>query len=201
MKLARFPMKRMFLLAALLSSATVLVSCGGGGGEDTTAVAAEDLEVRVDATNGAELFKALESESFVYDDGVPDFGTTTATKVDVVDASATGGGLGFRISSDGNTATGALEFGSCRFRIRQSNYPSPVVVGTVVKVSDCRIRVNAEGLPADGSFKNVSITVTLNGRAATRTVSMQLRTNGTIVIKSVLFGTVRIRQVTGTGSW
>src|SRR5687767_1156115 len=99
-------MKRMFLLAALLSSATFLVSCGGGGADDSTMVAAENLEVQVDTTNGAELFKALGGESFVYDDGVPDFETTSATQVDVVGPAANGGNLGFRISSDGNAATG-----------------------------------------------------------------------------------------------
>jgi hypothetical protein len=190
-------MKRMFLLAALLSSATFLVSCGGGGGEDSTMVAAEDMEVRVDETNGAELFPALAGESFVYDDGVPDFGTTTATNVDVVDPAANGGNLGFRIASDGNTATGALEFGSCRFRIIGSNYPQRLTVGTTVRVRDCYLRINTRGVLADGSVQRVRISIILNGKRATRVVSMRITRTGTIIINSVIFGTCKVRPITG----
>ena len=194
-------MKRMFLLAALLSSATFLVSCGGGGGgEDTTAVAAEDLEVRVDGTNGPELFKALTSESFVYDNGVSDFETTSPTKVDIVDGAATGEGLKFRISSDGHTASGALEFGSCVFKIRQSNYPDRLRIDTTLRVRDCLIRINTRGLPADGSEIRVPITITLNGKSATRAVWIRINSNGAIFVRSVLFGECKIRPVP-TGSF
>lgn len=193
-------MKRMFLLAAVLSSATLLVSCGGGGGggEESTAVAAEDLEVRVDQTNGPELFKALEGESFTYDDGVTDFETTTPTQVDIVTADANGGRLGFRISSDGNAATGTLEFGSCIFRITGSNYPATLKVGTFRKVKDCRIRVNTEGKLADGKERRVPVTVNLAGKVATRYVTIRINRNGAIIINSVLFGECRIRPITGT---
>jgi hypothetical protein len=195
-------MKRMFLLAALLSSATFLVSCGGGGGgEESTTVAAENLDVRVDQTNGEALFTALEGESFTYDGGVPDFETTSATTVDIVGPAANGGRLGFRIRSDGNTATGTLEFGSCIFRIRGSNYPDKLRVDTFKRVRDCLLQINTEGKLADGQLRRVRITVTLNGRTAERTVSIQIRPNGTIWVNSVLFGEVRIKQVTGTGGF
>ncbi|MEJ5990745.1 hypothetical protein WG902_12150 [Ramlibacter sp. PS3R-8] len=191
-------MKRVLLLAAILSSATFLVSCGGGGGEDSTMVAAENFEASVDATNGAKLFKALVGESFTYDNGVPDFETTTATQVDIVDAPANAEGLGFRISSDGNEATGSLEFGSCIFRITGSNYPSRLVVGTFKRVRDCRIRLNTAGALADGTVKRLPITVTLRGRSVTKLVNVRIAANGTILINSVLFGECKVRPITGT---
>lgn len=195
-------MKRMFLLAALLSSATFLVSCGGGGGgEESTTVAAEDLEVRVDQTNGEALFTALKGESFTYDDGVPDFETASATKVDIVGPAANRQNLGFRISSGGNTATGALEFGSCIFRILGSDYRTKLTVGTSIRVRDCDIVVNTTGKLANGEVRRVPVTVILNGRRATRYVNLSITRDGSVLIESVVFGRVKVRTVTGTGGF
>ncbi|MCC2674910.1 MAG: hypothetical protein K0Q43_1221 [Ramlibacter sp.] len=195
-------MKRMFLLAAILSSATFLVSCGGGGGgEESTTVATEDLQVRVDPTNGESLFTALEGESFVYEGGVPTFETATDTQVDIVGPGANQQNLGFRIASGGDTATGALEFGSCIFRILGSTYRTKLTVGTSIKVRDCDIIVNTTGKLADGEARRVPVTVVLNGKRATRFVNLRIRRDGTILINSVIFGSVKVRTVTGTGGF
>ena len=173
-----------------------LAACGGGDSTPvTTTTASSNLPpVAVSATTAS----AVVNQPFAFASGVPEFGTTTPTTVAFTSSGAT---PAFAISADGATASGPTTFGSCIFTITASTFPtgSKLAVGQSVRVNPCNLNVttaggNANGAPADREVKFVLGTLNSSGR----NLAVVINSNGTVVINSVLFGSVTISVVTGT---
>lgn len=191
-------MKKRFVLVASLVAALTLTACGGGGDDSTFQGASENLQVTIDATNGANMTAAVANETFVYTSGVSDFGTTgLPTTVTWTNQAAN---PEFRIEADGSSATGVTEFGSCRFRVTASNFPanSPLAAGKTVVINLCQIRVATRLQPADGAARLREVFLILNtalsnGAAA----SVSVAPDGTVTINGRNGGTVTVRPLTG----
>ena len=193
-------MKKFFLLAAFLGSATLLAACGGGGG-DGNQVAAADARVAVNADNGKAAFTALADESFVFANGVPAFGTNTATTVSIEAPAAAGGAPRFAITTaGGDTATGRMSFGSCKFEVLTSTFdsPSPLVAGATIVIEDCELTLDTAGQAADGVSVDVNAMLSLDDcDSANTVVTVAITAGGKIVLNGKVVGTITLRPVTG----
>lgn len=185
-------MKKLALWIVALSSAFTLAACGGGGGGSQT-VAAEDLSVAVTASNVA----ALSSEAFVFDDGVPGFGTDAATTVTFTGATAT---PAFSIRSGGQTATGLTTFGSCIFTVTASTFaPShPLGQGKVVEIDPCTLVVRTGGVVANGTNRETGALLILGTTESEETtVTVSIAIDGKVTVNNTQAGTVDTRETTG----
>jgi len=186
-------MKKLALWIVALASAFTLAACGGGGGGGTQEVAAEDLSVAVTASNVA----ALSTENFVFDDGVPGFGTTDATTVTFTGATAT---PAFSIRSDGRTATGVTTFGSCIFTVTASTFASthPLGEGKVVRIDPCSLVVRTGGVVANGTTTNTGAVLILGTtESEEETVTVSIGFDGRVTVNNTQAGTVDTRETTG----
>lgn len=187
-------MKKLFLLAAVLSSALTLTACGGGGGGERISVVPTDTTLAVTPTTGATIVAAVQGREFDFPTGVPSFGTTATTTVALTTAAA-GGSPGFTITETGvGSASGTLEFGSCRFRITQSNYPAdhPLAQGKIITVERCEVSVDTDNTPADTVERTKSAFLRLNAAQSSGepirvnvTPSGQLILGGVTVLPSI----------------
>ncbi|MCG2592034.1 hypothetical protein LZ009_04490 [Ramlibacter sp. XY19] len=191
-------MKKRILLIATLFGATLLAACGGGGGGETFTVASSDLAISADKTQGPALAQDISGETFTFG-AVPDFGTTGTTSVVVTSTSATATPT-FSIASTTGTASGALEFGSCIFRVTSSTFPStsPMAVGKTVTVANCQLTVSTRLLVADAIARERSATLRLNTAVSSGTlVTVSINEGGQVTINGKAAGTVTLQPVTG----
>jgi hypothetical protein len=191
-------MKKLSLLAAVLASATFLACCGGSG--DASQVAAADAQIAVDGSNGKRTFTAMANESFLFTNGVADFGTAAATTVSITPPATAGTNPTFNIAAGGDTASGTMAFGSCKFQITASTFdaPSPLLVGETITIENCDVKLDTSGQGADGVAVDVSAVLVLNNASSTNTtVTVAINENGKITLNGTVVGTVTLRPVTG----
>ena len=179
----------------------VLAACGGGGGsaEGPLAVATQDATMNANPTTEAGVVNV----PFIYPSGVPAFGTTAPTMVTFISSASVspGSAPGFSITSGDKTASAATTFGSCIFKIDQSNFvaPSPLVAGNTITVSPCSIKANTNGETADGVLRARSVYLLLGtvlSSASTTQVSVGF--DGQVLINGLPTGiTVTVVHVTG----
>lgn len=64
---------------------------------------------------------------------------------------------GFTMTSNGVTASGILETGSCKFTITTGGF-EPLIAGRVLTFEPCNISLNTAGVVADGTIRTTSAT-------------------------------------------
>jgi hypothetical protein len=187
---------RLNLAATVLALSFLAVGCGGGGGGDDGPIAVSRTNlppVSVTTT----LAEAVASQPFAFANGVPDFGTTSATTVTFAGTSAA---PTFAIASGGSTASGALSIGSCIFTITSSTFPStsPLRQGATITVNPCTLKVATLGAPADGSTADRSVTLVLRNTDSTpRALPIRISASGEVTINGRTLGTVTLGTATG----
>lgn len=179
-----------YLFAAVLGLA--LAGCGGGGGSETMVVA-DDARLEASPTTIA----AVKDESFVFATGVPALGTSGSTTLKFTDDSAT---PAFSIAADGYTATGTTAFGSCIFRVSNSNFPAehPLANGKTVTVNPCTLNVSTSGATANGVATTRSVVLLLGAaQSAGASVTVGINASGGLTLNGSLVGTVTLTPITG----
>ena len=189
-------MKINLKMALVIAAAALLTACGSS--DDTPAkVTKADTTSAATATTVA----AVVGQTFTFQGGVPELGTTANTTVAF---SGTGATPTFTITSAGEgTASGVTEFGSCNFRVNSSTFAAthPLAVGKAVFFSFCSFTVNTAGAPADGTIVQRTMTFQLGSRRSLAiTISVSINSDGVVVINNVTFGTTTTGPVTGGGS-
>lgn len=182
-------MKKLASAFLLSLGAVLLAGCGGGGGA-TTMVATADLTAPVTASS----VPAVSGESFAFSSGVPSFGTTTTTTVQITSTST------FAVSSADGTASGNLTFGSCIFTVTASTYvaPHPLAMGGVVTVNPCNIVVDTSGLAAEQNAVARAVSFVLAGNASlANQITVDIQSDGTVIVDGVNVGDVTLSPVTG----
>lgn len=187
-------MKHQFLAVLAVAAAFVLASCGGGGDAPTPVqVASADANLPANGT----ITAALSGTTFAFPTGVPGLGTTGTTTLAF---SGTAAAPGFSIASGGNTAGGALRFGSCIFAVSSSTFPAghPMALGQTVTVNPCNINLNTTGVVANGVAVNRSVGLVL-GAAGSSGASVILGVNagGGLTLNGNNVGTITLAFVTG----
>lgn len=199
-------MKKLSLFAAIFATALTLTACGGGGGDEPAQVAASNTTLAITPATGATATAPFIGQSFAFSAGVPDFGTTAATTVQLTQQPpttlqpSTATTPGFTITAPDGTAAGALEFGSCIFRITQSTFPAGhrLAAGNVITVANCNIRVNTAGIPADSSQATSSAALILGAAVSANTaVTLSVTPGGQLTVNGRSTGTVTLTPVTG----
>jgi hypothetical protein len=198
-------MKKRILLVSAFVGLLALAGCGGGDGNVVTA-ASTNASANITASNGATVISSVPNQNFVFDNGVPEFATTGATTVTfttqpptTLPDNAAPQQQSFKITEGSNTATGVMEFGSCKFRVTSSTYTSgPLVNGQTVTINSCALTVSTAGIPADNTPRPLTLTLTLNARVSkVITVTVTIRPDGSVVINSITITTVPTRPFTG----
>jgi hypothetical protein len=179
--------KKLLLLAAATGAALALTACGGGGGGTLPDVAAQNLSVPINATNGTSVAAAIASQSFDFSTGISDFGTTADTTVTL-----TNGGTGFQVSSGGQTATGTMSFGSCHFTVTHTTFTSgPLSIFQMISFPICTLDIYTAGFSTIPSLQMVPFTLTLHNFVSSRlTLPTGVYPGGTIQLNGINLGTV-----------
>jgi predicted small lipoprotein YifL len=191
-------MKKLVASVSALVVAASLTACGGGGGEPApVAVVAAPTTLKASPTTTA----AVTNTPFAFPSGVPDLGTTGLTTITMsTPASSTATGPNFSISSQGQTATGAMAFGSCIFKITDSTFPSTskLAAGNTIEVSPCDLVVDTSGVPANGTAVTKSIKWDLGAGVSTgEPVTVNVNNGGQLTLNGKSEGTVTLTFVTG----
>jgi hypothetical protein len=202
-------LNKVFLAGLILGGSALLAACGGGGDSSSSStpppVATTDTAIGINPTTGAATVQAVLDKAFVFDSGVPDFGTTGATTLTL---SGSGTTPSFVIGS-GTSAAGAMTYGSCIFTMATSTFvaPHPLATGAKVTVSPCTLSVATAGLKGDGSASAANVTLVL-GTARSRPVSVtvSISASGVVTVNNIIVGSVvlgatpRPTGATGAGS-
>ena len=187
-------MKKLALVLSLVATAASLVACGGGGDSTPTpTVAASNVTAKVTPTTVG----AVTNQSFAFNSGVAQFGTTSATTLAV---GSTNGNPTFNVSSSQGTASGNLGFGSCIFTITSSTFPSTsaLAVGKVIEIDPCSITVDTAGLSVQAGATAVPVTFTLGTAvSAAQNFTVDILDNGTVVVNGDNVATVQTTSTTG----
>jgi hypothetical protein len=199
-------MKKHFLLVAAFLGALTLAGCGGGG-DNRVEVASSDALATITPANGSNVVNSVINKDFTFDSGVPEFGTTGPTTLTFVTQQSVGlpdnaapGNPAFKIASGTGSATGIVEFGSCKFRVVTSNFPagSPLAPGNTVTISSCQLSVATAGVIADNTAVPRNAILILNGRRSrTIIVTVQVSPSGVVTVNLFVIATVPVNQVTG----
>jgi hypothetical protein len=199
-------MKKQFLLIAAFLGALTLAGCGGGGGDEPR-FATADAVATVTPSTGNNIVGAVINKDFTYSTGVPEFGTTGPTTVTFVTQQSAGlpdnaapGNPAFKVSSGAQSATGILEYGSCKFRVVSSNFASThqLGAGKTVTIESCQLVVNVIGVTADSSSVPRNAFLVLNGRrSAAVVVTVQVSPNGQVTVNAFVITTVPTAPATG----
>jgi hypothetical protein len=199
-------MKKRILLISAFAGLLALAGCGGGDDGNIVTAASTNATANITASNGATVISSVQNQNFAFDTGVPEFGTTGATTVTftgqpptTLPDNAAAQQQSFRISEGSNTATGVMEFGSCKFRVTSSTFTSgPLVNGQTVTINNCALTVSTAGIPADNTPRQLTLTLTLNARVSkVITVSVTIRPDGTVLVNNITITTVPTRPYTG----
>ena len=183
-------LKHLFVLIA----AAALVGCGGGGGEPAPVLVAP-TDVTIAAAPAT--VSAVEDVPFTFPAGVPELGTTGTTTLAFT---STGTTPEFSITSEGGTATGTTQFGSCVFVVASSSFPTGhrLARGQTVTGNPCNIRLGTQGAPADSIARQRAAVFVLGSAASTgATVTVAINPGGTVTINGQAAGTVTLVPVSG----
>lgn len=184
-------LKHLFVLIA----AAALVGCGGGGGGEPAPVLVAPAETTLAAAPAT--VSAVEDVPFTFPAGVPELGTTGATTLAFT---STGTTPEFSITSEGGTATGTTQFGSCIFVVATSSFPAGhrLAAGQTVTVNPCQIRLGTQGAPADSIARQRAAVFVLGSAASTgSTVTISINNGGVVTINGQAAGTVTLVPVSG----
>ena len=197
-----------FLLAAVVTSALTLTACGGGGSA-TPIVATTDANAQIDASTGVTVTSSVLDQPFTFDNGVPEFGTVTPTTVTFKQRTASmpsdpavpDENPAFTITAGGNSAQGLMEFGSCKFHVQVSTFPTghPLAAGNVVTIANCGLTASVKGTPADGNGRAHNVVLFLNAARSEAVVLVVIVTpDGRVIINGVIVVKIDVGPLTGT---
>ena len=196
-------MNNLWKLAVVTSATALLAACGGGGGggsDAPVAVATSASAVTVDASNGSTAVQAMANQPIVFASGVPDFGTTASTSVNITPPTSGTAAPTFSIASGGATATGDMTFGSCIFTVKSSTFAagSKLATGAKITVSPCAVTLATTGVPATGVAASVSVTLKLNTVTSTPYTEMiVISPSGTVTVNGQTVVTIKVGALTG----
>jgi len=161
---------RVLPVGMLALSAVALVACGG---MDTppVPVASTNLVVAASPSTAATSTALLQAAPATFTTGVPALGTTASTTVTVAKSTATatlpaGGnvtGPVMSVASGGANASGVLTFGSCVFTVTSSTFttgPMAPPLPRQVVINPCQTTAGIQNVPANGTSRDVPLTVT-----------------------------------------
>jgi len=187
------------LAVMLMSGSMLLVACGGGDSAPAPGalVATTNTSAVIDQTTGAAVVQGVLDKNFGFANGVPSFGTTSATSLSL---SGSGAAPSFNISSTEGTATGAMAYGSCIFKIATSNFPllSPLALGKEVTVSPCTLSIGTAGVSANGGSSTSTVTLqlgTINSMPVS--VPVSISSTGAVTVNGSAVGSVILVPATG----
>lgn len=194
---------KVFKYALASLAVATLVACGGGGGGGTLA-AGSDVTVGIDATNGAQIIKALDNLALNYADGVDAF-QTKGTPTSLTIANTGSATPTFNIASGTFAATGEVGFGSCKFVVKTSTFPGghPLSVGQTITVTPCQLVAATSGQTADGVPVESDVKLVLNGaQPEARKLPITITPAGAVQIvtpsgTTISLGTISVVEVTG----
>lgn len=197
-------MRNLWKLAIVTSATALLLACGGGGSSDgPISVAASAPPVVVDATNGSNSVQAMTTSTIVFASGVPSFGTTGSTTLQVVASPIGTPPPSFTITSGGFTASGDLTFAtpsSCVFTVKSSTFvaASALAAGKKVTASPCILTLATAGAPATGVSTTINVTLTLGTvTSAPYKATVAISPTGTVMVNGLTVVTVQVRPLTG----
>lgn len=180
------------LAASVFSCSVLLTACGGGDDTPPKTVASADTTAAVTSTTA----QAMVDKSFSFDSGVSALGTTSATTLALSGSSTK---PDFSLTSGGFTATGEMTYGSCIFKITQSNYPATFTklqVGATTEVKPCDLKLATAGLTA-GSTNSFVKWILGNASSISQGVTVTISESGVVTVSGTPFGTVTLVIATG----
>lgn len=184
-------MKKFTSTLLVFLAATMVSACGGGGDDPAVLVATSDLVTPVNSTTA----EAVLGENFVFPSGVPSFGTTSTTTVQITSTST------FTVTSAEGMASGDLSYGSCIFSVLTSSFASnhPLATGRVLTQNACTLGLATEGLDV-GHERRRGVNWLLGGIPSLAIViHLLLDPDGLVRVRGVPMGTVPVAPAHGSG--
>ena len=192
-------MKIVSKLVLSMVMVSALAACGGSDSPlPTIAVSGKDEVVALNPATGAATIAAVVDKTFTFA-AVPTLATTSPTALKF-----TGGGAtpSFAITSPEGSATGAMGFGSCIFRVATSSYPAshPLAAGKTVTITPCELSLDTSGAPANGVSNQTTASFKLgNLVSAGIPLPVTISANGVISVGGVVLPiTADVDTITGT---
>ncbi|WP_156955159.1 hypothetical protein [Polaromonas glacialis] len=179
------------LAASLFGCGVLLAACGGDSTPSKT-VASADTTAAVTASTA----QAMVNKSFSFDSGVSALGTTSATTIALSGSSAN---PDFSLSSGGFGAKGGMTYGSCIFKITQSNFPATFTklqVGATTEVKPCDLKLATAGLTT-GSSNSFVKWILGNASSISLGVTVTISESGVVTVSGTPFGTITFVIATG----
>lgn len=141
----------------------------------------------------------LGGEDFSFANGVEPFGTAgTSTTVEF-----TNDATGANITAGTFTAASRMAYGSCIFRVAESEFepPHPLAPGSRVPIPRCTLKITAEGVPVGGGPVPGVAILTL-GRARSRAIAVAVRLDedGSLFVNGVDTGIMVTGSERNTGN-
>ena len=180
------------LAAMLISGSMLLVACGGDSSAPSKTIASADTTAAVTATTA----QAMVNKSFSFESGVSDLGTTSATTIALSGSSAK---PDFSVSSGGFNAKGEMTYGSCIFKITQTDYPATFTklqVGATTEVKPCNLKLATAGLTT-GSSNSFVKWILGNASSISLGVTVTISESGVVTVSGTPFGTITLVIATG----
>lgn len=190
-------MKKPFLVLSALCGALILSGCSDND-FSPPAIAGDLQPVALKEDN----IRAIGGETFTFRGGVEKFGTTGETTVQI---SPDGDRFAIEVPGGGR-ASGLLEFGSCIFKVVETsgNVPAALAEGNTIEVGKppakpCAIKVDTEGLRSQQNAIARAVSFLLEDNASlANKLEVEIRADGTVVVKGTAVGTVTFVAVTGS---
>ncbi len=173
-----YQLPKLYLVLGVIGLCT-LSACNFGSGDETFAVQPVDIPVIVDESNVA----ALEGLAFTFSSGEAIHPGLEGDETTVTFTSESS----IEIAAGGNTATGALTFGSCIINIETSTFPpgEGPQVGDEIEIEPCAINIMTEETTDTGIAQSGTVTLILGGTESdpvTVTVVIENAGNGRVNI-------------------
>jgi len=188
-------------LACLVLSGSALLSACGGGSDSAplppAPIATANTAAVINPQTGAAVVGSVLDKSFDFSEGVPSFGTTLATSLKL---SSTGAAPLFAISSAEGSASGAMTYGSCIFKVAQSTFAAghPLALGNSFTVTPCTLSVGTAGIKGDATATPASVTLLLGTvNSSPVSVSVSINAAGVVSVNSFTIGSVTLITATG----
>lgn len=185
--------------AAAVALALTLAACGGGSDDlDNLAVVAT---TEVTAPASAVTTSAVVGTAFTFASGVPELSTTSPTTLTFTGASTTA--PAFKITSTEGEATGTTEFGSCKFRVLTSTFPSGHPLAFIsataepFRVATCSIFLPLIGVPVGTSFSLPVQFVLGAATSAPQSITVLIEDDGDVQINNTVVGQTNVGSATG----
>ena len=192
---------KLSLACMVLGGSALLAACGGSSDPLPVAqVATNNISAVITPVTGAAVVSSVLDKDFAFSAGIPSFGTTSPTSLKL---SGTGAAPSFAINSIEGTASGAMTYGSCIFKITQSTFPagSLLATGNSVTVLPCELDVVTAGLSSNGTPAPSTVTLQLGATNSTPvTVTVSISPTGVVTVGNSTIGTVTLTAATGASS-